>query len=89
MYRAAFPDVQSTIEDTIAEGDKVVTRWTARGTHRGALMGIPPTGKELTVTGMGILRIEGGRIMEAWGIFDQFGMLQQIGVIPTPGQGGS
>jgi len=86
VYRNAFPDVQFTIDEQIAEGDKVVTRWTARGTHKGELAGIPATGKSSTVTGVGIDRIVNGKIIESWGIFDQFGMLQQLGVIPTPGQ---
>ena len=84
VYRNAFPDVQFTIDEQIAEGDKVVTRWTARGTHKGELAGIPPTGKSATVTGMGVDRIVNGKIVESWGVFDQFGMLQQLGVIPKP-----
>ena len=84
VYRNAFPDVQFTIDEQIAEGDKVVTRWTAHGTHKGELAGIPPTGKSATVTGMGVDRIVNGKIVESWGLFDQFGMLQQLGVIPTP-----
>ena len=84
VYRNAFPDVQFTIDEQIAEGDKVVTRWSAHGTHKGELAGIPPTGKSATVTGMGIERIVNGKIVESWGLFDQFGMMQQLGVIPTP-----
>jgi len=84
VYRNAFPDVQFTIDEQIAEGDKVMTRWTARGTHKGELAGIPPTGKSATVTGMGVDRIVNGKIVESWGVFDQFGMLQQLGVIPKP-----
>ncbi len=84
-YRSAFPDLSFTIEQQIAEGDTVVTRWTAHGTHNGELAGIPATGKQTTVVGLGVDRIENGKIVESWGIFDQFGMLQQIGVIPTPG----
>ena len=86
-YRNAFPDVQFTIDEQIAEGDKVVSRWTARGTHKGELAGIPPTGKSSTVTGVTVNRVVNGKMVESWGIFDQFGMLQQLGVIPTPGQG--
>ncbi len=82
MYRTAFPDVQLTIEEIIAEGDQVVTRWTARGTHKGDLMGIAATGKQTTVTGMGITRIAGGKIQEAWGNWDTLGMMQQLGVAP-------
>ncbi len=88
MYRAAFPDVNLHIEDQIAEGDMVVTRFTARGTHQGDLMGIPPTNKQVTVTGIGISRIVEGRSMEEWNNYDQYGMLVQLGVIPAPGEGG-
>jgi steroid delta-isomerase-like uncharacterized protein len=87
-YRGAFPDIQFTIEDQIAEGDRVVTRWTARGTNTGELMGMPPTGKKATVTGIDISRVANGKIAETWGNFDALGMLQQIGAIPAPGQGG-
>ena len=84
MYRNAFPDIHITVEDQIADGDKVASRWTARGTHKGALTGIPPTGKSAVVTGMGIDRIVNGKIVESWGIFDQLGMLTQLGVMPPP-----
>ena len=87
-YRNAFPDIHFKIDEQIAEGDKVVTRWTGHGTHKGELAGIPATGKSATVTGMGVDRIVNGKIVESWGIFDQFGMLQQFGVIPAPGQAG-
>src|SRR2546430_7437298 len=65
-YRAAFPDLHVTIEEQIAEGDKVVTRWTAVGTQDGDLPGMPASGKSTHVTGIGIDRIEGGKIVEAW-----------------------
>ena len=84
MYRNAFPDVHFTIDEQIAEGDKVVTRWTAHGTHQGELAGIPATGNLSTVTGIAVDRIVNGKIAESWGIFDQFLMMQQLGVIPTP-----
>ena len=84
MYRNAFPDIHFTIDEQIAEGDKVVTRWTGQGTHKGELLGIPATGKSSTVTGIAVDRIVNGKIAESWGIFDQFGMMQQLGVIPTP-----
>ncbi len=84
VFRNAFPDIQFTLDEQIAEGDKVVTRWTAHGRHQGELAGIPPTGKSSTVTGMGVDRIVNGKIVESWGIFDQFGMMQQLGVIPSP-----
>ena len=81
-FRAAFPDLRVKNEDVIVEGDKVVARWTARGTHSGALMNIPPTGRQVTLKGVDILRIEGGKIAERWGEFDALGMLQQLGVVP-------
>jgi steroid delta-isomerase-like uncharacterized protein len=83
VYRNAIPDIHFTIDEQIAEGDKVVTRWTGHGTHKGELAGIPATGKSATVTGIGVDRIVNGKIVESWGIFDQFGMLQQLGVIPA------
>ena len=83
-YRNAFPDVHFTIDDQIAEGDKVVTRWTAQGTHQGELAGLPATGKSSTVSGIVVDRLVNGKIAESWGIFDEFGMMQQLGVIPTP-----
>ena len=84
-YRTAFPDTHLAIEDQIAEGDKVTTRWTGTGTHQGPLMGIPPSGKHVTVTGITITRFADGKAVEAWFNFDALGMLQQIGAIPTPG----
>ena len=88
-YRNAFPDLHFTIDEQIAEGNTVVTRWTAHGTHKGEFAGISPTGKQATVVGMGLDRIENGKIVASWGLFDQFGMLQQLGVIPAPAQSGS
>ncbi len=85
LYRTAFPDAHYTVEDQIAEGDKVVTRWSARGTHQGPLMGIPPTGKQGAVTGISIARVEGGKFVEAWTEFDALGMMQQLGVVPSMG----
>ena len=84
-YRAGFPDLQATLEEIIGEGDKVVTRWTARGTHRGEFMGVAPTGKKATVTGISITRVAGGKIVEDWTQGDTLGLMQQLGVIPTPG----
>lgn len=86
LYHGAFPDAHITIEDQIAEGDKVVTRWTGRGTHRGDLMGVPPGGNKVTVAGVTINRISGGRIAESWDNYDALGMMQQVGAIPTPEQ---
>jgi steroid delta-isomerase-like uncharacterized protein len=82
MYREAFPDVRFTIEDQVAEGDKVVTRWTATGTHEGQLMGVEPTGKTSTITGIGIDRFEDGKIVEVWGNWDTLALMQDIGAIP-------
>jgi len=84
MYRNSFPDIRFTVDEQIAEGDKVVTRWTAHGTNTGELLGMPATGKSSTVTGIVVDRIVNGKIAESWPIFDQFGMMQQLGIIPTP-----
>ena len=86
MYRSAFPDTEITIEDQLAEGDKVATRWTARGTHQGELMGVPPSGNRVEVAGMTISRSEGGKIAEEWDNYDALGLMQQIGAIPEPGE---
>ena len=83
MYVAAFPDMHLTVEDIIAEGDEVTARFTIHGTHGGELMGIPPTGKQVTTTGIQIVRVADSRIVENWVNFDALGMLQQLGVIPT------
>jgi predicted ester cyclase len=85
-FRRGFPDVISTIEDLIAEGDKVVARWRSQATHRGEYMGIPPTGKEVQFTGISVYRIEEDKIAESWNSEDQFGLMRQIGAIPEPGQ---
>ncbi len=89
VVRAAYPDLDFTHEDTLAEEDRVMIRWIMRGTHNGPLMGIPATGKPVTVAGIDVFRIAGGQIVELWQHFDQLGMLQQLGVIPTPEQSGS
>jgi steroid delta-isomerase-like uncharacterized protein len=81
-YRESFPDLEVTIEDLVAEGDKVVVRWTASGTQQGEVMGVSGSGKRSTIGGIGIDRIEGGRIVESWAHWDALGMLQQIGAIP-------
>ena len=88
MAHSAFPDFHSTLEDMFAEGDKVVQRFTARGTHKGEWMGIAPTGKQMTVSGIAIHRITGGKIVEGWTSMDMLGALQQLGVVPPPGQAG-
>ncbi len=88
MFLAAFPDLHLTLDDVIAEGDRVVTRLTERGTHQGEFMGIPPTGRQVAYTSISIDRIADGKIVEHWVNFDALGLLQQLGAIPAPGQGG-
>jgi steroid delta-isomerase-like uncharacterized protein len=85
-FRRGFPDVISTVEDLIAEGDKVVARWRCRATHRGDYMGIPSSGKEVEFTGISFYRIEGGKIAESWTVEDQFGLMRQIGAVAELGQ---
>ena len=82
MLYAAFPDARHTIEDQIAEGDKVVTRMTVTGTFQGEVMGIPPNGKQVTMTGIMIHRIAGGQIVEHWAVADRLTFLQQMGALP-------
>ena len=84
MYRSAFPDLELHVEEQIAEGDRVVTRFTATGTHRGELMGIPPTGNRVTVTGITIDRLVDGKSAESWISYDAMGMLRQLGVLAAP-----
>jgi len=83
MYRNAFPDVKLTIDEQIAEGDKVVTRWSATGTHRGELFGTAPTGKQVRVQGIIVSRIANGKIVEETEVYDALGMLRQLGAIPA------
>jgi steroid delta-isomerase-like uncharacterized protein len=83
MWRTAFPDLRITADDIIAEEDKVVAIWTARGTHQGSFQGIAPTGKQVTVTGVAIYRFSGNKIEEMWGWRDALGLMQQLGVIPS------
>ncbi|MFH1646219.1 MAG: ester cyclase [Chloroflexota bacterium] len=81
-YMTAFPDVKFTIEDMIAEGDKVAIRYTMRGTHKGPYRGMPATGKKIEVGGISIGRVAGGKFVEGWSCPDRLGMMQQLGVIP-------
>lgn len=83
-FTTAFPDVQTTIDDLIAEGDQVVARLTTRGTHRGAFQGLPATGRQVAFTSIAIWRIVSDRIVEHWIILDALGLLQQLGAVPTP-----
>ena len=89
LFHSAFADFHVTIEDQVAEGDKVVTRKTFHGTHRGDFMGIPPTGKTVSFGVIDILRVEGGQVTDHWTVVDQLGLMQQLGVIPAPGQTGT
>jgi steroid delta-isomerase-like uncharacterized protein len=81
MYRAAFPDLHVQIEDQLAEGDRVATRWTGTGTHNGELAGITPTGKQVTVPGMEIVRIANGKLIEGWEGYDSGTLMRQLGVM--------
>jgi predicted ester cyclase len=85
MLRTAFPELYFTIEDLVAEGDKVTARFTMSATHRDELWGIVPTGKQLTITVMEIYHILEGKIEEQWVILDALGMMQQLGAILEPG----
>jgi steroid delta-isomerase-like uncharacterized protein len=85
-FRDSFPDWHSTFEDLIAEGDRVAERWTGRGTHRGELQGIPPTGKRVEAPGSVFYRIVDGKIVEFRGQLDMLGLMQQLGAIPLPQQ---
>jgi steroid delta-isomerase-like uncharacterized protein len=82
MFRTVFPDFNVTVDDAIAEGDKVVVRITNRGTHQGEFFGISPTHREVTFTSIVIFRIADGKIAERWGVLDMFGLLQQLGATP-------
>jgi len=85
-FREAFPDFHDSIDIQLAEGDMVATRFTSRGTHRGTFMGVQPTNKELSWTGISIERISEGKIVESWANWDMLGMMQQLGIVDTPGQ---
>jgi steroid delta-isomerase-like uncharacterized protein len=80
-WRAAFPDLHFAIEDIVAEGDKVVTRWTLTGTHRGEFLGVAPTGRAISVAGMSLDRIAGGQIAEGFDAWDELGLHRQLGAV--------
>jgi steroid delta-isomerase-like uncharacterized protein len=82
LYRTAFPDLQLTIEDIIAEGQTAMVRWSCRGTHKGDLSGIAPTGKQVTISGVSIARFTNGKMVEGWVNWDALGLMQQLGVVP-------
>ena len=84
MFYGAFPDLQHVIQDQVAEGDKVVSRLTVRGTHRGDFQGVPPSDKQIEMHPIAIHRLAGGRITEQWINSDMMGLMQQIGAVPAP-----
>jgi len=86
LYRTAFPDLHLTIEDVIAEGETVMTRWSCRGTHKGDLNGIAPTGKQFTISGVTAARVSNGKIAEGFVNWDALGLMQQLGVVPQLGK---
>jgi steroid delta-isomerase-like uncharacterized protein len=86
LYRTAFPDLRLTIEDIIAEGETVMARWSCRGTHKGDLSGIAPTGKQFAISGISIARIANGKMAEGWVNWDALGLMQQLGVVPELGK---
>jgi steroid delta-isomerase-like uncharacterized protein len=86
-FFSAVPDIHFTIEDMVVEGDKAAVRFTFTGTHKGEFRGIPPTNKKVTVWGISIDRIAGGKFVESWERYDTLGLMQQLGLVPTPGQG--
>jgi steroid delta-isomerase-like uncharacterized protein len=86
LYRNAFPDIRLTIEDIIAEGETVVARWSCRGTHKGNLNGIAPTGKQFNITGVSIARFTNGKMFEGFVNWDALGLMQQLGVVPELGK---
>jgi steroid delta-isomerase-like uncharacterized protein len=88
-FFTAFPDLHYTLEDLIAEGDKVAARFTLRGTHQGDFLGMPPTGKQVSVTGIEIDRIEDDKVVESWANSDALGLMQQLGAIPPMAQAGA
>lgn len=81
MLHAAFPGIHFTVEDQVADGDRVVTRWVAHGTHTGAFQGVPPTGKTVRLTGIDIDRIANGKVVECWALSDELGLMKQLGVV--------
>jgi steroid delta-isomerase-like uncharacterized protein len=81
IYRSAFPDIQDTVEDIVAEGDKVVVRWKSSGTHQGEFMGVAPTGRHVTFTGMRLFRIADNKIVESWVNIDERGLQEQLAAV--------
>jgi hypothetical protein len=88
LFRTGLPDLRITVDDVVTEGEKVAYRGTGRGTHRGELLGVPPTGRAVAVTYTVIARVAGGQFQEDWLDFDALGLLQQLGAVPAPGPAG-
>jgi steroid delta-isomerase-like uncharacterized protein len=86
MFRGGIPDLRVVVEDMIAEGDKVATRYTLEGTHGGELFGVPPTGQRLSIKSISVERVSEGKIREHWRITDSLEMMQQLGLVPESGQ---
>lgn len=86
MFFGAFPNGRMELVDVVAEGDRAAGRYTFSGTHTGEFIGIPPTGKRFSVSGINIIRFANGKIAENWPSLDMLGLMQQIGVVPAPGQ---
>src|ERR1700688_4796862 len=86
LYRNAFPDLRLTVEDLFAEGETVVARWSCRGTHKGELNGIAPTGKQFNITGVSIARFTNGKMFEGYVNWDALSLMQQLGVVPELGR---
>jgi predicted ester cyclase len=86
IFRSAFPGFHTEIEDLLAEGDKVATRFRLRGTNTGSFQGMPPTGRAIDITATGIFRVVDGRVTDNWVNIDALGLMQQLGVVPAPGQ---
>lgn len=89
MFRSAFPDLHATLDDAVAEDDKVAVRGTWRGTHQGEFMGIPPTRRSIEIGVMDIVRCADGKMIEHWGQTDAMTLMQQLGVIPAPESAGA
>jgi len=85
-FYSAFPDLHVTIDGMVVEDGKVAIRWTMSGTHRGEIEGVPPTGKKMTIWGISIERVVGGKFVETWERYDSLGFMQQLGLVPTPGK---
>ena len=84
QFHSAFPDLRTTRDFAIAEGDKVAIRWRAVGTHSGAFQGIPPSGKRIEISGCAVYRVAGDKIVEGWAHPDMLGLMQQVGAVPQP-----